>query len=202
MTHNVAKVCMIPDLFEKSDAHSFYLGGSDLAWQLCGNHNEGVLAASEYARQLSYLRLKTSKLLFADAQSGFGNPLNTYFTVKEFEHHGADIILINDQEFPSRTQQPRIASIYSFAGRVKAAVDAHNQQSSSIWVKLDGYSSYQINGLQQHLAVAEKLGATGALLNSIPAKIIAQLDTNLTLGALNLSEPDTNYTEKVEYLFK
>lgn len=202
MVHNVAKICMVPDLFKQTDAHSFYLSGSDLAWQLCGDHNEGVLAASEYARQLSYLRLKTNKLIFADAQSGFGNSLNTYFTVKEFEHHGADIILINDQDFPSRTHQPQIAALYSFAGRVKAAVDAHNQKNSSIWVKLDGYPNYQITGLQQHLTVAENLGATGALLNSVPIKVIAQLDTNLTLGVLNVTGSDTSYAKKVEYFFK
>ncbi|MFT8459171.1 MAG: isocitrate lyase/phosphoenolpyruvate mutase family protein [Liquorilactobacillus ghanensis] len=200
MIQKVAKVCMVPDILDQSDAQSFYLSGSDLAWQLCGSHNEGLLAASECARQLSYLRIKTNKLLFVDAQSGFGNPLNTYFTVKEFEHHGADVILINDQQFPSQTKHPQIASIYSFAGRVKAAIDAHNQQNSSIWVKLDGYSHYQLDGLQKRLIIAEKLGVTGALLNSVPAEEINKLKVNLKLGILNFETK--NYPAQVKYFFE
>ena len=104
MTKQVAKVCMVPDLYARQDSNFFFLSGSDLAWNLLGSHNEGLLAASEVAKQLSYLRMKTNKKLFVDAQSGFGNPLNTYFTVKELEHYGADVVLVNDQRYPSNTK--------------------------------------------------------------------------------------------------
>lgn len=199
MTKQVAKVCMVPDLYARQDSNSFFLSGSDLAWNLLGSHNEGLLAASEVAKQLSYLRMKTNKKLFVDAQSGFGNPLNTYFTVKELEHYGADVVLVNDQKYPSNTIKPQKAQFYSFAGRVKAAVDANSQDGCKVWVKLDCFNDYGNDGLQKRLSTAAKLGATGALLNRVPNEVVKKLDVNLKLGLVNPQSLDC--PSNVEYLF-
>ena len=199
MTKQVAKVCMVPDLYARQDSNFFFLSGSDLAWNLLGSHNEGLLAASEVAKQLSYLRMKTNKKLFVDAQSGFGNPLNTYFTVKELEHYGADVVLVNDQKYPSNTIKPQKAQFYSFAGRVKAAVDANSQVGCKVWVKLDCFNDYGNDGLQKRLSTAAKLGATGALLNGVPNEVVKKLDVNLELGLVNPQSLDC--PSNVEYLF-
>ena len=199
MTKQVAKVCMVPDLYARQDSNFFFLSGSELAWNLLGSHNEGLLAASEVAKQLSYLRMKTNKKLFVDAQSGFGNPLNTYFTVKELEHYGADVVLVNDQRYPSNTKTPKESQFYSFAGRVKAAVDANSEADCEIWVKLDCFDSYGNDGLQKRLSTAAKLGATGALLNGVPNEVVKKLDVNLKLGLVNPQSLDC--PSNVEYLF-
>lgn len=201
MTKHVAKVCMVPDLYAHQDACSFFLSGTDLAWNLLGSHNEGLLAASEMAKQLSYLRIKTNKKIFVDAQSGFGNPLNTYFTVKELEHYGADVVLVNDQQYPSNTEAPKDAQFYSFAGRVKAAVDANSngEEDCEVWVKLDCFNNYGKEGLQKRLSMASKLGVSGALLNGVPNEVVEELKTDLKLGLVNLQSFD--YPTNVEYLF-
>lgn len=200
MSQLIANVANVPELLNHQEADGFYLAGSDLAWQLLGSHEEGLLSASEYAKFFAYLRAKTKKPLFADGQSGFGNPLNTYFTTKEFEYYGADIILINDQKYPSKTAQPRPDDFYSFAGRLKSALDAHHESDSQIWAKLDGFTEYGADGLKKRLALAEKLGAAGALLNAVPAAATKHLSTKLPLGILN---PDnTDEYQKFDYQFK
>lgn len=200
MTKTIANVSNVPDLLRNTDADGFYLAGSDLAWQLLGSHEEGLLSASEYAKYFSYLRSKTDKTLFADAQSGFGNPLNTYFTTKEFEYYGADIILINDQKYPSKTSTPRPDDLYSFAGRLKSALDAHHKTDSKIWAKLDGFSDYGTEGLKKRLALAKRLGADGALLNNVPAENANQLSAQFSLGILNANKLEEY--KNLDYAFK
>lgn len=200
MSKLIANVSNVPELLKQVKADGFYLAGSDLAWQLLGSHEEGLLSASEYAKFFAYLRAQTRKTLFADGQSGFGNPLNAYFTTKEFEYYGADVILINDQKYPSKTAQPQADDLYSFAGRLKSALDAHHQSDSKVWAKLDGFEQYGLTGLKKRLALAEKLGADGALLNHVPAKANNQLSTKLPLGILN-GDNSEDY-KQIEYNFE
>ncbi|MEL1196520.1 isocitrate lyase, partial [Staphylococcus epidermidis] len=70
----------------------------------------------------------------ADLQSGFGNPLNTYYTAQEFERSGANVLLISDQKSPAHTQgAPAITSDADFLGKIHAALDARDNPDTQIW---------------------------------------------------------------------
>ena len=45
---------------------------------------------------------RTSLLLLADADTGYGNAVNTYDTVRRFEQAGLAGIMIEDQSWPKR----------------------------------------------------------------------------------------------------
>ena len=138
-----------------SNADIYYVDPTDFTQQFLGSPNEGLISGSEYIKFFGYLRHQTNKPMIADGQSGFGNPLNTYFTVKDFEYYGADIITINDQIFLSSTEQPQPADKYDFAGRIKAAIDAHRPDSSEIWAKFDCFDSYGEDEFIERFRMAE-----------------------------------------------
>lgn len=117
-----------------SSATGLFLSGSLTAETLLGIRDAGLLAASEYAAHLRRMRLQTNLPLIADLQSGFGNPMNTYYTAQEFERSGANVLLISDQKSPAHTQgAPAITSDADFLGKIHAALDARDNPDTQIW---------------------------------------------------------------------
>ncbi len=166
-------------------AEIYYVDPTDITQQFLGSPNEGLISGSEYIKFFGYLRQQTNQPMIADGQSGFGNPLNAYFTVKEFEYYGADIITINDQIFPSSTNQPKAADKYDFAGRIKAAIDAHQVASSEIWAKFDCFEEYGEAGLMKRFQMAEQLGIDGAIFNRIPTDTINKITSSIKIATMN-----------------
>lgn len=190
MSFQVTTVSAAPDVTHNPAASAFYLPGDLVAIQLLGEQNEGLLSLSEYADYFSYMRLLTDQPFWADGQSGFGNPLNTYFTVQELEQRGADVILLNDQRYPAhtKTDQRSASTLPDFAGKLKAGVDAHHTSNTEIWAKLDCFSEYGADGLQKHVDIAKKIGASGIVVDHAPATTLASLKTTLPVSFVQRSD--------------
>ncbi|MEJ6401109.1 hypothetical protein [Nicoliella lavandulae] len=156
-----------PSIQHNLDSDSYYLPGSELSYQLIGKHNEGLLSLSEYLNYFDYLRVLTNKPFILDGQAGFGNPLNTYHSIQEMEKHGADIIILNDQKNPSHTNKANQipASLNEFIGKVKAALDAHHPEYTSIWIKLDCSDQYTDEELDQRLFLISELGIKDIIID-------------------------------------
>ncbi|UQS86901.1 hypothetical protein MOO44_08565 [Nicoliella spurrieriana] len=169
----VKTVLSAPELNDANKSDSYFLSGDALSYQLTGKHNEGLLSLSEYLHYFDYLRVLTNNQFVLDGQAGFGNPLNTFYSVTEMENHGADIILINDQTHPSHSklEQRHPEQLTEFAGKLTAAMDAHHSEYSSIWIKLDCVNQYTEEELENRLLVAKYLGVENVVVdknNSMP----------------------------------
>jgi len=202
MSFQVTTVSAAPDVTHNPTTSAFYLPGDLVATQLLGEANEGLLSLSEYADYFSYMRLLTNQPFWTDGQAGFGNPLNTYFTIKELEQRGADVILLNDQRYPAHTQddQRSATSLADFAGKLKAGVDAHNAADTEIWAKLDCFSEYSTAGLQKHADIAKKIGVTGIVVDHAPANALTTLKTTLPVSFVQRAgAAPTDVTYLVQY---
>ncbi|GAO99468.1 isocitrate lyase/phosphoenolpyruvate mutase family protein [Fructobacillus ficulneus] len=151
----------------------FYLSGRQLANQLLGEDNEGLLSLSEYLNYFDYLRVLTNKTFILDGQSGFGNPLNTYNSIKKMENHGADIILLNDQQYPShsRPDQQKPAELAELAGKLKAAIDAHDAENTDLWIKFDCWNQYSQTEKWERLELLSVLSLSDIVLNEDADKL-------------------------------
>ena len=65
--------------------------------------------------------------VIVDADTGFGNALNTQRTVREFERAGAAMIQLEDQTFPKRCGHldgKGVVPVAEMCGKLRAALDA------------------------------------------------------------------------------
>lgn len=178
-----------------------FLAGSLVAQQLLGSQDAELLALSEYAQYLRYMSLATTRELWADAQSGFGNALNTYYAVQELARSGAAGIVLNDQCYPAHSQgQAQPVSPVEFFGKLRAARDALADEPITLVAELDGWATYGTNGLQERTAQAYKAGADLVLLGHCDDLELASLPAALWQAGLAIFH--TSKGQKVSELLK
>ena len=149
------------------------IDGTLAANNLIAEDSEGMLTLSEYAKFLRDMRLKKNSLLIADLQSGFGNPLNTFYSAKELERSGGDILLLNDQTYPAHTTaEPITTTPEDLIGKLRAAKDALENPATQIWIKLEGIQSYGIDGIIQRIGYLAKAGADAIAIDHYDACLL------------------------------
>lgn len=152
------------------------IDGTLTANTLIAEDSQGMLTLSEYAKFLRDMRLKKTGRLIADLQSGFGNPLNTYYSAMELERSGGDILLLNDQTYPAHTTaEPHTTTPEDLIGKLRAAKDALENPDTQIWIKLEGIQSYGIEGIIQRIGYLAKAGADAIAIDHYDIDQLAQL---------------------------
>jgi 2-methylisocitrate lyase-like PEP mutase family enzyme len=99
--------------------------------------------------------------VIADADTGYGGPLNIIRTVRDFERAGVSAIQIEDQAWPKKCgHEPgrEVVSIKEMTGRIKAAVDARTDDIVII-ARTDARS---MEGLDAAIDRARLYGEAGA----------------------------------------
>ena len=93
--------------------------------------------------------------VIVDADTGFGNALNTQRTVRGFERAGAAMIQLEDQTFPKRCGHldgKTVIPAAEMCGKLRAAVDARVAASTLILARTDALA---VDGLEAALDRAE-----------------------------------------------
>src|SRR5205807_104583 len=78
--------------------------------------------------------------LIADADTGYGSPINVVRTVREYERAGVAAIQLEDQAFPKRCGHlagKDVISADAFALALQAAVDARRDPDTAIIARTD-----------------------------------------------------------------
>ncbi|MBS0357968.1 MAG: isocitrate lyase/PEP mutase family protein [Proteobacteria bacterium] len=88
-------------LAEKAGFKALYASGGAIA-RSAGYPDIGLLSMTEVSSILSHMVNVTNLPIIADADTGFGNALNTRRTIQEFERIGIAALHIEDQTFPKR----------------------------------------------------------------------------------------------------
>lgn len=79
-----------------------YMTGYGAAASILGAPDYGLLTMTEMVNHVKNLSNCLSMPMIADADTGYGNPLNVRRTVMEYESAGAAAIQLEDQVFPKR----------------------------------------------------------------------------------------------------
>ncbi len=88
-------------LAEKAGAKAIYLSGAALTSSY-GLPDLGVISLEELAYMVKKIKEVVNLPLIVDADTGFGEPLNVYRTIKVLEASGADAVQIEDQVSPKK----------------------------------------------------------------------------------------------------
>src|ERR687884_140125 len=67
-----------------------------------GYPDVGLITMPEMVQNAAYIASAVSVPVIADADTGYGNPLNIRRTVREYERAGGSAIQLEDQVFPKR----------------------------------------------------------------------------------------------------
>ena len=89
-------------LVEEAGFHCAYMTGFGVAASVLGAPDYGFLTMTEMATQAKNISNCLTIPMIADADTGYGNPLNVRRTVMEYEQAGAAAIQLEDQVFPKR----------------------------------------------------------------------------------------------------
>jgi len=106
---------------------AFFMSGSQVAAYVYGYPDVGLLGLNEMVECVRRITNVTDIPVFADADTGYGNAVNVYYTVQAYIRAGAAGLHIEDQEAPKKSGTlagRRLISVDEAVGKYRAAVAA------------------------------------------------------------------------------
>mgnify|MGYP000048770476 CR=1 FL=1 len=146
---------------EQTGFEAVYLSGASIAYTSLGRSDIGLTTATEVVQTLAHITDRINVPVIVDADTGFGNALNTQRTVREFERAGAAMIQIEDQTFPKRCGHlngKSVIPVSEMQGKLKAALDARHKSNTLILARTDALA---VEGLDAAIERAEAYIACG-----------------------------------------
>ena len=146
---------------EQAGFEALYLSGASIAYTRLGRSDIGLTTYTEVADTLARITERVSLPVIVDADTGFGNALNTQRTVRGFERAGAAMVQIEDQTFPKRCGHldgKTVVPEREMVGKLKAALDARASDRTLILARTDAVA---VEGLDAALDRAEAYLASG-----------------------------------------
>ena len=146
---------------EQAGFEALYLSGASIAYTRLGRSDVGLTTYTEVADTLARICERVALPVIVDADTGFGNALNTQRTVRGFERAGAAMVQIEDQGFPKRCGHldgKTVVPVREMEGKLKAALDARASDRTLILARTDALA---VEGLEAALDRAEAYLACG-----------------------------------------
>lgn len=149
-------------LIEKSGFEALYMSGAGVSMSTLGIPDVGLTTLSEMLTRVSQISQAVSIPLIADGDTGYGNPLNVYRTVREYERAGAAAIHIEDQVMPKKCGHElgrKLVPVEEMKQKIRAALDARRSSQFRIIARTDARTEY---GLEEALSRAKAYEDAGA----------------------------------------
>lgn len=141
---------------QQAGFEAVYLSGASIAYTRLGRSDVGLTTATEVAQTLAHITDRVNIPVIVDADTGFGNALNTQRTVRDFERAGAAMVQIEDQTFPKRCGHldgKAVIPVAEMQGKLCAALDARHDPNTLILARTDAVA---VEGLDAALERAER----------------------------------------------
>lgn len=154
--------CITARLVESAGFKAMYVTGSGLSMSRLGAPDVGLVSFSEVVDQVGRIADTVAIPVVADADTGYGGPLNIIRTVREYERAGVSAIQIEDQVWPKKCGHElgrRIADVTEMSGRIKAAVDARRDDDFVVIARTDARTTEGIDAALDRAAAYAEAGA-------------------------------------------
>src|SRR5579872_1440453 len=113
-------------LIEQAGFPAVYMTGFGTAASLLGRPDVGLLGMSEMVANAARIAQVVDVPVIADADTGYGNPLNVIRTAREYERAGVSAIHIEDQILPKKCghmDNKQLIAAEEMAEKIRAAVE-------------------------------------------------------------------------------
>ena len=141
---------------EQAGFEALYLSGASIAYTLLGRSDVGLTTVSEVINTLAHITDRVKIPVIVDADTGFGNALNTQRTVRDLERAGASMIQLEDQTIPKRCGHldgKAVVPVKEMEGKLRAALDARHSSDTLVLARTDALA---IEGFDATLDRAER----------------------------------------------
>lgn len=127
-------------IIEQAGFEVVYVSGAGVTNALLGLPDLGFVSLSELEQQVSAVHHVTTIPIMVDADTGFGNAVNVWHSVKRLERAGANAIQIEDQVMPKKCGHfsgKSVITLSEMTGKIRAAVDARHSEDCLIVARTD-----------------------------------------------------------------
>jgi 2-methylisocitrate lyase-like PEP mutase family enzyme len=149
-------------LIEEAGFPAVYMTGFGTAAGRLGRPDVGLLTLSEMVDNARRIAQAVDVPVIADADTGYGNPLNVIRTVREYEAAGVAAIHLEDQVMPKKCghmEGKELITAGEMVAKVSAAVAARRSSDFLVIARTDARA---VEGLSSALARAQQYRDAGA----------------------------------------
>ena len=161
--------CISGRIVQNSGFDALYLTGAGISMSLMGAPDLGMLSYGEIISHIRRIADAVEIPIIADADTGYGGPLNVVRTARDYEKAGISCIQIEDQQWPKRCGHMMnrvIASVDEMCGRIKAAVDIRDDPDFVVMARTDSRTEFGINEAIDRMNAYVEAGADVAFVES------------------------------------
>ena len=162
-------------LIEREELNVGFMSGFAVSSTRLGMPDTGLISFSEMAEQVRNICNVTSIPIIFDGDTGYGNVVNIYRTVRGFADAGAAAIMIEDQKWPKKcghTKGKDVVEVDEANSRIKAAVDASKMNNKDILVmaRTDAIATRGLDDAIKRMQKFSELGADILFVEAIKSK--------------------------------
>jgi len=153
--------CITGKLIDQAGFEAAYMTGAGTSATL-GYPDYGLITMSEMVGNASRIANSISIPLISDSDTGFGNELNVFRTVQEFERAGVAAIHIEDQVFPKKCGHldgKELVGREDYVAKIRAAAAAKRTPDFTIIARTDARA---VAGFDEAITRAQLALANGA----------------------------------------
>jgi len=164
-------------LIARAGFPAVYMTGFGTAASVLGQPDVGLLTMSEMVSRAAALAAVVGDLpLIADADTGYGNPINVRRTIREYERAGVAAVHIEHQVWPKKCghmEGKQVIPLNEMVQKIHAAVDARQDPDFVIIARTDANA---VHGFEDALQRGQAYHEAGADVVFIEApRSIAEL---------------------------
>ena len=148
-----------------------YVTGAGIANTFLGAPDIGLVTMTELANTTAAIAEICTLPLIVDIDTGFGNAVNTYRTIRVLERAGAAAVQIEDQDFPKKCGHfsgKAVIPAAEMCAKVRAAADAREDPNFLIIARTDARA---VEGMDAALERAGRFIEAGADLTFVEAPV-------------------------------
>ena len=149
-------------LIEQAGFEVVYMTGFGTSASLLGRPDVGLLSFGEMVDNARRIAHAVDVPVIADADNGYGSPINVIRTVQEYEAAGVAAIHIEDQVAPKKCghlQDKHLVEVEEMVQKVRAAVEARHSDDFLIIARTDARA---VEGVDRALERARRYREAGA----------------------------------------
>jgi 2-methylisocitrate lyase-like PEP mutase family enzyme len=154
--------CLSARLAEEAGFQAVLLTGAGIVASLLGYPDFGLISMTEVLNHTRNIVGSVNIPVFADCDTGYGNPINVFRTIREFERAGVAGLFIEDQVFPKRCghfEKKQVLSKEEMVKKIEAAIDARVDPELVIMARIDSRAVFGIDDALKRANAYAKAGA-------------------------------------------
>lgn len=171
-------------LIEQAGFDAVYMTGFGSSAGLLGRPDVGLLGLSEMVDNARRIVQATSLPVVADADTGYGNPINVIRTIREYEQAGVAGIHIEDQVLPKKCGHMENKSVVTreqMIRKIEAAVAARSDDDFVVIARTDARAPLGVDEAIERARACHDAGADVLFVEALQgadeiAHVVAELD--------------------------